>query len=102
MILTLWSSVGADHDDDFSGIRSFSSSWSGPGGFQQQQQQQHHHHQGGMPGGFFGMPGFGGFGGMPGMQGMQPGVGAGAGFGRKEPPVVREIGLTLVRCTESY
>ena len=84
--------VGADHDDDFSGIRSFSFSSSGHGGVPQQQQG-----LGGMHGGFF--PSFGGFGGTHGMSGMN-GFGSGgvAGFGRKEPPVVRDISLTLV-CT---
>ena len=52
---------------------------------------------GGIPGGFFGMPSFGGFGGMPGLGGMHGmGAGGGVGFDRKEPPVVRDIGLTLV------
>jgi hypothetical protein len=50
---------------------------------------------GGMHGGFF--PGFGGFGGMHNLSGMNGfGSGAGSGFGRKEPPVVRDISLTLV------
>jgi hypothetical protein len=87
---TLFFTVGADPDDDFSGIRSFSFSSSGHGGVPQQQQG-----LGGMHGGFF--PSFGGFGGTHGMSGMN-GFGSGgvAGFGRKEPPVVRDISLTLV------
>ena len=48
-----------------------------------------------IPGGFFGMPGFGSFGGMQGLNGF--GTGGAAGFGRKEPPVVRDISLTLVQ-----
>ena len=100
LFVTFRSSV-ADHDDDFSGIRSFSFSSSGPGGFQQQQQGMGGRAGGGtgggIPGGFFGMPSFGGFGGMPGLGGMHGmGAGGGVGFDRKEPPVVRDIGLTLV------
>lgn len=51
-----------------------------------------------MPGGFFpSFGGFGGFGGIPGMSTMNGfGSGGGAGFGRKEPPIVRDISLTLV------
>ena len=53
-----------------------------------------------MGGSFFGMPSFGGFGGMPSMGGMNGfGHGSGSSFGHKEPPVVREISLTLVLCS---
>ena len=51
----------------------------------------------GIPGGFFGMPGFSNFGGMQGMSGMNGfGSSGGSGFGRKEPPVVHDLHLTLV------
>lgn len=54
-----------------------------------------------MHGGFF--PGFGGFGGMHGISGMNGfGSGGGAGFGRKEPPVVRDISLTLVMLSQKH
>ncbi len=83
-------------------MRSFSFSSSGPGGFQQQQQGMgggipggFQGMGGGIPGGFFGAPGFSNFGGMQGMNGF--GSSGGAAFGRKEPPVVRDISLTLVR-----
>lgn len=91
IVFTPCCAVG-DHDDDFAGIRSFASS--GFGGFQQQ----HQGAGGGMPGGFFpSFGGFGGFGGIPGMSTMNGfGSGGGAGFGRKEPPIVRDISLTLV------
>ncbi len=62
-----------------------------PGGFQGM--------GGGIPGGFFGAPGFSNFGGMQGVNGF--GSGGAAAFGRKEPPVVRDISLTLVLATSS-